>query len=213
MVTAIHNGSSTATNFKLYLSSSACDKSMTFLLLTDLLMRKSNWKKHHKWLGLGFAFFMMMFCLSGIILNHRTTFADLDVSRKWLPASYSFTKWNGGVLRGTLKGTFGADSILIYGNSGIWTTCEGCEEVHDFNKDFPSGADYKNIKSCIHTADGSLWAAAQFGLYRYDCDKSAWQHVPLYLTEDDKLFDLTLKGDSLIVVKSFLLICIGCTLS
>ena len=162
-------------------------------------MKRLTWKKHHKWLGIGFAFFMLMFCISGIVLNHRAAFTDLDVSRSWLPSSYRFSKWNGGVLRGTLKGSFGTDSILIYGNSGIWTTCAGCEEVHDFNKGFPSGADYKNIKNCVQTADGSLWAAAQFGLYRYNSGLETWQLVTLPLT-DDKLSDLTLKQDTLVAV-------------
>ena len=163
-------------------------------------MKRITWKKHHKWLGIGFAFFMLMFCISGIILNHRATFADCDVSRRWLPESYRFSKWNGGVLRGTLKGNFGADSILIYGNSGIWTTCVGCKEVHDFNNGFPAWADYRNIKSCVQAADGSLWTAAQFGLYRYDSEEQAWQPIPLPLATDDKLSDLTLKKDTLVAV-------------
>ena len=163
-------------------------------------MKRLTWKKHHKWLGIGFAFFMLMFCISGIVLNHRAAFADFDVSRSCLPSSYRFSKWNGGVLRGTLKGSFGTDSILIYGNSGIWTTCAGCEEVHDFNKGFLSGADYKNIKSCVQAADGSLWAAGQFGLYRYDSDGQTWQTVTLPLAADDKLSDLTLKQDTLVAV-------------
>lgn len=85
-------------------------------------MKRITWKKHHKWLGIGFAFFMLMFCVSGIILNHRGWFAHMEVNRKWLPSSYKYAKWNGGLLRGTLKGEFGTDSILIYGNSGLWTT-------------------------------------------------------------------------------------------
>lgn len=168
-------------------------------------MKKIKWKKHHKWLGIGFAFFILMFCISGIILNHREMFAEAEISRKWLPESYRFSQWNGGILRGTLKGTFGSDSILIYGNSGIWTTNAGCETVHDFNNGFPSGADNKNIKSCVQTTDGSLWAAAQFGLFRYHAVEQIWESVPLPLTEGDRLSDLTLHKDTLVVVgRSFL---------
>lgn len=168
-------------------------------------MKKITWRKHHKWLGIGFAFFMFMFCISGIVLNHRELFADVSIGRNWLPDSYHFSKWNGGLLRGTLKGTFGTDSILIYGNSGIWTTQNGCKEVHDFNAGLPVGADYKNIKSCVYTADSTLWAAAQFGLYRYDSISKEWKAVSLPLAPSDKLSDLTVHNDTLVVVgRSFL---------
>ena len=36
---------------------------------------KNFWKKYHKWVGLFFSFFILMFCFSGIVLNHRTLLA------------------------------------------------------------------------------------------------------------------------------------------
>lgn len=36
------------------------------------------------------SFFMLMFCLSGILLNHRSLIKDVDVSRKYLPSRYEF---------------------------------------------------------------------------------------------------------------------------
>lgn len=35
-------------------------------------MKKGTWRKQHKWLGIGLSFFMLMFCVSGILLNHRS---------------------------------------------------------------------------------------------------------------------------------------------
>lgn len=37
-------------------------------------MKKSTWRKHHKWFGLIMAVFIILFCVSGIILNHRQLF-------------------------------------------------------------------------------------------------------------------------------------------
>ncbi len=65
-------------------------------------MKKGTWRKQHKWLGIGLSFFMLMFCVSGILLNHRSLIKDVNVSRKYLPSRYEFQKWNGGLLRGTL---------------------------------------------------------------------------------------------------------------
>ncbi|MDY3945889.1 MAG: peptidase, partial [Prevotella sp.] len=34
-------------------------------------MNKRKLIQHHKWLGLVLSFFLLMFCVSGILLNHR----------------------------------------------------------------------------------------------------------------------------------------------
>ena len=165
-------------------------------------MKRITWKKHHKWIGLGFAFFMLMFCLSGIVLNHRAFFADCNVSRSWLPSDYHFKQWNGGLLKGSL--VWQADSsgkdVLIYGNSGVWLTTDGGQHFEDFNTGLPSGADYKNIKSLALAPDSSLWAANQFGLYRYDLPAHTWVAADLMLEGEDKISDMLFKGDTLMVV-------------
>ena len=51
-------------------------------------MKKGTWRKHHKWLGLGMTFFLLMFCVSGILLNHRQLIKEVNVSRKFLPSRY-----------------------------------------------------------------------------------------------------------------------------
>ena len=66
-------------------------------------MKRKTWRKHHKWVGIVVTFFLVMFCLSGIVLNHRQLFADINVSRGILPGQYEFSQWNNGLLRGTLR--------------------------------------------------------------------------------------------------------------
>lgn len=88
-------------------------------------MKKSTWKKHHKWFGLIFAFFIILFGASGIVLNHRQFFSDYQISRKWLPDAYRYKSWNNGLLRGTLScppGICQEDSaVLLFGNAGIFS--------------------------------------------------------------------------------------------
>ena len=50
-----------------------------------------------------FAFFIILFGASGIVLNHRQLFSDYQISRKWLPDAYRYKSWNNGMLRGTLS--------------------------------------------------------------------------------------------------------------
>ena len=84
-------------------------------VINEHKMKKSTWRKHHKWLGLICAFFLIMFALSGLVLNHPRLFASVNVSRSLLPASYRYTQWNRGLLKGTLKWR---GKVLIYGNNG-----------------------------------------------------------------------------------------------
>ena len=99
-------------------------------------MKKSTWRKHHKVLGLGLCFFMFMFAMSGIVLNHRPFFSKVNVGRTLLPA-YKFSKWNGGLLRGTRP--LDIANVLIYGYAGMWLSHNGT--VADFNEGLPSYAD------------------------------------------------------------------------
>ncbi len=129
-------------------------------------MKKGTWRKQHKWLGLVMCFFMLMFCLSGILLNHRSLIKEVNVSRKYLPGRYEFHDWNGGLLRGTidLDAPSLSDSsshsdlsatqeschrILIYGNGGIWLTDSKASFFQDFNQGLPEGADDRQIRNIV----------------------------------------------------------------
>lgn len=166
-------------------------------------MKKSTWKKHHKWFGLIFAFFIILFGASGIVLNHRQFFSDYQISRKWLPDAYRYKSWNNGLLRGTLScppGICQEDSaVLLFGNAGIFLTDHDATTFNDFNRGFPHGVDWRNIRGIAITPQGDLFAAAQFGLYRYS-KKAGWQAVRLPLQKGEKLSDITTHGDTLIVV-------------
>lgn len=165
-------------------------------------MKRTTWKKHHKWFGLILCFFMLMFGVSGIILNHRRAVADIEVSRTLLPDDYLYRNWNRGLLRGTLPYT-SRDSVrrvLLYGTSGIWLCDTAGRTVADFNRGLPAAADYRNIRNVVQRPDGSLWAAGQFGLYRYQEQKQCWTACPLPMDEEEKLSDLTFRGDTLIAV-------------
>lgn len=144
---------------------------------------------------------MLMFCLSGIILNHRQTVSQINVGRSWLPERYHYKAWNGGLLRGT---TSFADkdsvtSVLVFGNGGIWKTDSVASALSDFNKGLPAGADYRQIKSVVQTADKDLYAVSIFGLYRYDWKENKWQSVNLPKSDEELLTDAVCRNDTLLV--------------
>ena len=159
-------------------------------------MKKITWRKHHKWLGLTLGFLIIMFSLSGLILNHPMLFADVNISRKMLPEVYQYKQWNNGLLRGSLKWH---GQVLIYGNSGIWISDTNAASLKDFNRGLPEGADFRQIRRVDQTRSGKLFAAGQYGLYTYT-GKEGWKDVKLSTLDNEKLSDLYVKGDSVIAV-------------
>ena len=125
-------------------------------------MKKTTWYKHHKWLGILLSFFLLMFCLSGLVLNHPALFSDINISRSYLPESYQYSQWNRGLLRGTVKWH---DKVLLYGNAGIWQTDSTARSFNDFNQGLPSGADFRNVRGMAFMPSGIVFAAGQYGLY------------------------------------------------
>lgn len=130
--------------------------------------------------------------MSGIILNHRHIYGGIDVSRGLLPPWYRFENWNGGLLRGTVA--YG-DSVLVYGSNGIWVTDLAGNRISDFNRGLPDGADNRQIRSLVATPKG-IYALSQSALYRLE--KGEWRKTFIE-TGEERLSDLTAKGDTLIV--------------
>lgn len=164
-------------------------------------MNKAQWRRQHKWSGIISCFFLLMFSVSGIILNHRQAVSDIDVSRSLLPGRYSYSKWNGGLLRGSVRyvSDHAAPSVLVYGNSGIWLTDSTGRSFADFNRGLPAGADNRQVRGMVQTADSTLFAATIFDLYRYDAQSGKWLRVSLPRPDDEKLTDVATDGKTLVV--------------
>ena len=159
-------------------------------------------KKYHRWLGVILAFFFIFFALSGIVLNHRAIFSGVDVSRTWLPKDYRYSNWNNAAVRGAVN--FAADSLLLFGNVGVWRTDINFNDFHDFNEGFPKGIDNRKIADLHITANGDIFAATLFGLYRNINNK--WQKVSLPIDEE-RMVAIEQRADSLIVMsRSYLLL-------
>lgn len=166
-----------------------------------------TWKKYHRWFGLVLSVFMLVFCVSGIILNHREVFSDCEVSRKWLPASYHVKNFNNGVVKGTVVKKSAAhslssencDSVLAYGCAGVFLTDSRLSTWQDFNAGLPESIDERNVRHVVKAKDGSLWCAALRDVYRYDENSHRWKKVELPGNEE-RIMDVALAKDSMTVV-------------
>jgi hypothetical protein len=154
-------------------------------------------KKYHKWLGIILTLFILVFSVSGIILNHRELFSIIDVNRNYLPQVYQYNNWNNAAVKGTVK--INNDSILIYGNIGVWITDSTFDDFADFNVGFPDGIDNRKMCSMYITKKGSLFAGSFFGLYKYDFKNNTWIETMLPIHEK-RIVDISEKGDTLLVL-------------
>ena len=183
-----------------------------------------TWKKYHRWLGLVLSVFMLVFCVSGIILNHREAFSGCEVSRKWLPASYHIKNFNNGVMKGTVvknqktasdsteqsltveknpsvhaNSSESPDSVLVYGCAGVFLTDSRLSTWQDFNRGLPASIDERNVRHIVKAKDGSLWCAALRDVYRYDENSHRWKKVELPGNEE-RIMDVALGKNSIQVV-------------
>lgn len=135
--------------------------------------------------------FILVFCVSGIILNHRALFSGCDVSRSLLPASYQIDGWNNGIVRGTVATA--PDSVIAYGGAGAWRTNREATDWADFNAGLPDGADQRAIRNLVLDKAGTPWCVTNYAVYRHD--GTCWTPIATPHA-DERLNDLTLDADS-----------------
>lgn len=158
-------------------------------------MRK--WRWIHKWFSLVLGVFVILWALSGIILNHRQLVSPVDVNRNLLPKEYQYKNWNNASIRGGLQ--LGTDSLLIYGNAGIWLTDTSFSSYQKYDYGFKAGADSRKINKLFKSKAGIIYAAAQSGLYRFSVNEQKWEYIPLDLA-DVRILDITARGDKVVVL-------------
>jgi hypothetical protein len=134
-------------------------------------------KKYHKWPGLIIGFILIYYAVSGILMNHRGLISGIDVSRKYLPENYTYKNWNQAALKGNI--VLSKDSILLFGNIGVWLTDSTNSQFVDFNNGFPKGMDNRKIFDLHLTEKNNLYAATLFGLYYFDFKNHHWQNIPI----------------------------------
>lgn len=166
---------------------------------------KIKWLKKfralHKWPGILLAIFLILFSLSGIVMNHRNWFSALDVSRNLLPPGYQLKNWNLAAVKGAKEIT--PTDYVLFGNVGVWLTNDSLNRFIDLNKGFPKGIDNRKIEAMLLTSKGELLAGTLFGMYRYDGNN--WTKV-LLPEPNIRITDLTeANGEILILTRSHLI--------
>ncbi|MCT4638754.1 MAG: PepSY domain-containing protein [Bacteroidales bacterium] len=154
-------------------------------------------KRLHRWPGVILSLFLILYAVSGIIMNHRNVVSGIDISRKILPDKYGIDNWNNGAVKGAVNFT---DSVsVIYGGIGVWITYDSYNSFVDFNRGFPEGSDNRNITCLNYTKNDNLFAGTKFGLYRYSKEQKQWVVVDIP-TDEKRIEGITTVNDSLWVM-------------
>ncbi|MBN1339969.1 MAG: PepSY domain-containing protein [Bacteroidales bacterium] len=160
-------------------------------------------RKYHKWPSLVLSIFTLVFAASGIIMNHRDLFSGIDVQRNFLHKEYRYNNWNNASVRSACR--ISPDSILIYGNIGVWLTDSTFSLFVDFNRGFPKGIDNRKISRLYLSKKGHLYAGTLFGLYHYNFDEKMWKSMDIEVS-DPQVTDIAGKDDSLLVLTRYYLL-------
>lgn len=155
--------------------------------------RGGIFKKLHRWPGLILSFVLLFYAVTGIVMNHREGLSGIDVDRDMLPGNYAYTNWNNAALKGSL--VLSPDSILVYGNIGIWLTDSTFSEYTSYNHGLPPGTDNRKIFDLHQTSNGSLFAATLFGLWGWDEGSGVWKKFQLE-TDIDRFTGIEGIGDT-----------------
>ena len=169
------------------------------IMETKKIATESNRKmrKWHNWGGLFFSFFLLMFCFSGLLLNHRHALSSIDLPRKWLPSAYHYQHWNLGSVKGGT--TLDANHLLLYGANGIWKTDIKAKRFSNYTNKIKSGADNRYISNVVRTKSGTLFCASTFDIYKLNYQQNSWTCLTKSLNIEERLTDIATQGDSLIV--------------
>ena len=157
--------------------------------------RRLRWV--HKWGGLFFTLFLIIFALSGIVLNHRVALSEVDVPRSVLPPEYRMEHWNLGAVKGTLR--VSSDSILLYGENGLWLTDSSRACFSRFERGMRSGADNRLVANVVRTHSGLLFAVTTFDAYQWNHSTQSWQRLTERFAPSDRMTDAAVKGDTLVL--------------
>lgn len=141
------------------------------------------------------ALFLCLFCVSGIVLNHRDATVQAEVPGKLLPPFYRNHSYNNGLVRGSIR--LNRDTILLYGNAGVLAVDTAGRYLCAFNNGLPERRHFRNVRAMVQTRDGNLFLLTTTGLYRQTSGK--WKSVTLP-GATGSFSDMTMRGDSLIVM-------------
>lgn len=131
----------------------------------------------HLWVGIPIGIMLLIFSVTGILMNIPSLSSETLVSRAWMPERYQARDWSNGALRGSCDG-------LLYGSCGVWTEQGGS-----------AGLDGRNVLALARGADERYFAVTPSRLWVGS--PGHWQ--PVALPESDRWCWIARDGERLLL--------------
>lgn len=149
----------------------------------------------HRWFGALAAVILIFFAMSGIVLNHRSLFSPIDIPRSMLPNTYRFDNWNFAAVKSAEW--IAPDSVLVYGNIGIWLTDSTFSHFESYFDGMRRGTDNRRTASVLRTPGGMVLAGTMSGLYMLLDHR--WEPIRLPVREQ-RITGMTIQGGDVIAM-------------
>ncbi|TKG95545.1 PepSY domain-containing protein [Puteibacter caeruleilacunae] len=153
----------------------------------------------HKILGWILLIPIILFSISGIVLNHQNTFNSIDLNRNLLPSKYSFDEWKNNYWRSNIQ--LGTDSLITFGKEGIFISTDNFKTFQDFNEGLPSSVGLRRTEEIAVAPTGGLFAATYGGLYHRKRNADSWQKVNLPINK--RCLSVFIAGDSIYALTKY----------
>ncbi len=163
------------------------------------IFNKSKWL--HKYIGLIFIIFLILECISGIILNHPGLFAGINVPSFIVPPQYSIKNWNRSSLVKMVFSENNPSVGYVGGKKGVWKTKDEGKSFKKLKKGFPGSEFYGKVNDLLlikKKGEESLYAATFGGLLRLDCKTEKWKKI-FPLNRNEKILKALNVKDSLVI--------------
>ncbi|MBI5441603.1 MAG: PepSY domain-containing protein [Deltaproteobacteria bacterium] len=166
------------------------------------LPARAAFRRLHRWTGIALLVYFALMAVSGVLLNHPSWIAGLDLPRRWVPGPYELRDWNRNALRGAVPGPDGEQ--YLFGEAGVWRWRPGSGAPAALRAGFEPSLYYRDTRALLRLESPSpaLVAGTRRGLYRLPLDGSdRWQRVPLGAADDSgEVVDLLRVGRDVVVL-------------
>lgn len=162
----------------------------------------------HKYLGFILLVFLLWMSLSGVLLNHPKAMRDCSVPALMVPEYYHPDNWNRSTLKSLLYIDDKKDSVLVYGNQGVYLSVGDTKNfLPCMNGEYPKAPWKKRTNHVvIDSTNNRLLAATNAGFYECDIETLLWRRIDLGKESDPIIKILQLPGQIVLVSKSCLYI-------
>lgn len=135
----------------------------------------------HKYIGLLLILFLVWMSISGILINHPSLIAGIDMPLFLTPQQYHYQNWNRSSLIELQYLNHNPEIAIACGKAGVWISIDGGKTFSAYNDGLPESGYYRKTADIfIREGDKTvIYAGTKKGLYQRELHDKQWTQIPL----------------------------------